>query len=87
METVDSCADITGTILPGPPQARAPLREKKDHLDHQLDSINGHTILGSLTVLGGHSNRLHGGATPPALHLWIVVTYVVVSLATCGDQQ
>lgn len=43
------------------------MSDRKDHLDRQLDSITGQTILGSLTVLGGHKSRLYGGATSQAL--------------------
>jgi hypothetical protein len=58
---MDSCVDITATILPDPPANEAPLQDHKQYLDRQLDSLIGQIILESLQVLGGNKNRLHGG--------------------------
>lgn len=46
--------------LPAPgPDASMAMR--RDYLEHQLDSLTGKEISPGLRVVGGHSNRLHGG--------------------------
>lgn len=43
------------------PMPGAPLYEKKEYLETQLDSLLGQQILEHFTVLGGMHNRLTGG--------------------------
>lgn len=65
---IDTLDDLD-TIKMDDPGPRAPVKEKREFLESQLDSLIGSTVLGNLKVLGGFENRLSGGMLPLILKL------------------
>eukprot|EP00892_Ulva_mutabilis_P003618 jgi/Ulvmu1/1628/UM113_0005.1 len=62
-ETAEPLTD-TGGLSVGTreaPAAGADARERLEFVNHQLDTLAGQDILGSLVLEPGHSNRMHGG--------------------------
>lgn len=59
--------DITESRAPMNPGVQASVEEKAVYLDEQIDTLVGWEILGSLLVLGGHQNRMYGGARVPII--------------------
>lgn len=59
---IDTLDDHTfGSVVSEKPAKGAPVVQWKDYLESQLDSLIGRVVLGSLVILGGIDNRLHGG--------------------------
>lgn len=57
-----SCVNVVSCMTNGFSERGVGMQEWKEHLERQLDSILGKVVCGTLRVLRGHRNRLHGGA-------------------------